>query len=320
MKNWAFMAVIAAGLFVVGCSQPAPPAAPGAPAGAENTAPAKGGKRIGAALLTQTHVFYQDMIKAMQAECAKEGFTLDLQVAEFNSQKQNDQIESLVAQGVAALLVAPVDSAAMGPAITAAKAKNIPVFTVDIAAHGVEVTSHIASDNEKGGRLLGEYLAKLLNGKGKVAIIDDPIHASVQERTKGFVDAIAKFPDIQIVQRPDGQGQRDKALRVAQDLLQAQPDLNAIFGINDDSALGALAAVESAGLDKKIIILGFDGTPEAREAIKAGRALKADAVQFPDRIGQRAVEFVAKVLKGESVPKVAPVDMEVIDAASLAGK
>lgn len=317
VKQWALIAALAAFMSFVGCSQPAP--AP-AQSGTTTTA-APGAKRIGAALLTQTHVFYQDMIAAMKAQAEKEGLALDLQIAEFDSRKQNDQIETLVAQGVAALLVAPVDSAAMGPAIEAAKAKNIPVFTVDIAAHGVEVTCHIASDNEKGGRLLGEYLAKLLNGTGKVAIVDDPIHASVQERTKGFVDALAKFPGIQIVQRPDGQGQRDKALRVAQDLLQAQPDLSAIFGINDDSALGALAAVESAGLQDKIIILGFDGTPEARDAIKSGRALKADAVQFPDRIGQSAVELAAKVLRGETVPKVAPVDVEIIDAASLnAGK
>lgn len=313
MKKWAFMAAFAVLTTFVGCSQPAP--APATTGGAAPSVP--GGKRIGAALLTQTHVFYQDMIAAMKAQAAKEGLTLDLQIAEFDSRKQNDQIETLVSQGVAALLVAPVDSAAMGPAITAAEAKGIPVFTVDIAAHGVEVTSHIASDNEKGGRLLGEYLAKLMNGAGKVAIIDDPIHASVQERTKGFVDALAKFPGIEIVQRPDGQGQRDKAMRTCQDLLQAHPDLNAIFGINDDSALGALAAVESAGLQDKILIVGFDGTPEARDAIKSGRALKADAVQFPDRIGQRAVELVAKVLRGETVPKVAPVDVEIIDAASL---
>lgn len=317
VKHWASLCLATAIFFCAGCSQPvATPATPAAPA-----AKADGKKRVGAALLTQTHVFYQDMIAAMKTECEKENLSLDLQIAEFDSRKQNDQIETLISQGVDALLVAPVDSAAMGPAIQSAQAKNIPVFTVDIAAHGVKVTSHIASDNEKGGRLLGEYLGKLLGGKGKLAIIDHPIVASVQERTKGFVDAIAKFPEIQIVQRPAGEGQRDKAMRVCQDLLQANPDLNAIFGINDDSALGALAAVESAGLQDKIVIVGFDGTPEARDAIKAGRALKADAVQFPDRIGTQAIQLVGKVLRGETVPELSPVDVEIIDAASLnAGK
>lgn len=313
MKRWAMRVACAWVLLAVGCSQPAP--APVAKEGPGGTETAK--KRIGVSLLTQTHVFYQDMIAAMKAEAEKEGFTLDIQIAEFDSRKQNDQIEALLAQGIAALILAPVDSAAMGPSIQAAQAKNIPVFTVDIAAHGVEVTCHVASDNEKGGRLLGEFLAEKLCGKGKVAIIDHPIVASVQERTKGFVDALAKFPEIQIVQRVAGEGQRDKALRAAQDVLQAHPDLDAIFGINDDSALGALAAVESVNLQDKVIILGFDGTPEAREAIKAGRALKADAVQYPDKIGAQAVQLLAKFLRGEPVPKIAPVEVGLIDAASL---
>jgi len=205
-------------------------------------------KVIGAALLTQTHVFYQDMVAAMQAAADKQGFKLRLQYAEFDSRKQNDQVETFIAQGVDAIIVAPNDSSGMTPVITEARAKNIPVFTADIAAHGAPVVSHIASDNEAGGRILAEYLAKRLNGKGKIAIIDHPGTASVQERVRGFEQAIAKFPEMQIVARAPGDGQRDKALRAAQDLLQAHTDLSAIFGINDDSALGALAAVEAAGL------------------------------------------------------------------------
>ena len=311
MKRWAMRVACVCLLWSAGCSQPTPAAKTDAQGATV------GNKRIGVALLTQTHVFYQDMIAAMKTEAEKEGLTLDIQTAEFDSRKQNDQIEALLAQGIAALILAPVDSAAMGPAIQSAQAKNVPVFTVDIAAHGVDVTCHIASDNEKGGRLLGEYLADKLGGKGKVAIIDHPIVASVQERTKGFVDALAKFPEIQIVQRVPGEGQRDKALRAAQDVLQAHPDLNAIFGINDDSALGALAAVESVNLQDKIIVLGFDGTPEARDAIKAGRALKADAVQYPDKIGAQAIQLLAKHLRGEAVPKLSPVEVGLIDAASL---
>ena len=314
MRTWAIRLACGLMLWSAGCSQPAQLTKTDAGA-----APA-GQKRIGVALLTQTHVFYQDMIAAMKAEAQKEGFTLDIQTAEFDSRKQNDQIEALLAQGVEALILAPVDSAAMGPSIQAALAKNIPVFTVDIAAQGVEVTCHIASDNEKGGRLLGEYLAQKLGGKGNVAIVDHPIVTSVQERTKGFVDALAKFPEIRIVQRVPGEGQRDKALRAAQDVLQAHPDLDAIFGINDDSALGALAAVESVNLQDKVIVLGFDGTPEARDAIKAGRALKADAVQFPDKIGSQAIKLLAKHLRGEVVPKFAPVEVGLIDAASLNGE
>lgn len=294
------------------CSGQNTPAASGS-----TTAPAKTAKTIGASLLTQTHVFYQDMIAALQEECKKDGFSLLLQFADFDSRKQNDQLETFVIQKVDALIVAPNDSAGIAPVIADARAKGIPVFTVDIAAHGADVVSHIASDNVMGGEIIGEYLAKAIGGKGKVAIIDHPAVASVQERVAGFEKALAKYPDIHIVQKLPGEGQRDKAFRAAQDLVQANPDLNGIFGINDDSALGALAAVEAAGLQDKIAIVGYDGTPEVRDAILKGSALKADTVQHPKEIGKQAIQTIIAYFAGEKVPPVIPVKVDIIDQASL---
>lgn len=274
-------------------------------------------KTIGASLLTQTHVFYQDMVEAMKEEAPKHNISLRLQFAEFDSRRQNDQIETFIAQRVDAILIAPTDSSGVAPVIAEARAKGIPVFTTDIAAHGADVVSHIASDNERGGQILAAYLAERLGGKGKVVIIDHPSVASVQDRTRGFEQELAKHPEMRIVQRVPGEGQRDKALRAAQDILQAHPDLDAIFGINDDSALGALAAVEAAGLQDRIVIVGFDGTPEASAAIAAGKALKADAVQYPDAIGRKNIEIIAAHLRGEAVPAIAPVDVGLIDQQSL---
>lgn len=311
----AMVLTLCACLGVMGCGSPkGEPAATGSEA-----APSEGGtpRVVGAALLTQTHVFYQDMIKALEDEAAKNNMSIRFQFADFDSSKQNNQIETFLLQGVDALIVAPVDSAGIAPVIGEARAKNVPVFTVDIAAKGAEVTSHIASDNYKGGELLGEYLATLLNGKGNVAIIDHPMVTSVQERTAGFVDALAKHPEMRIVQRVPGEGQRDKAFRATQDLLQANADIDAIFGINDDSALGALAVLEAAGLQDKIVIVGFDGTPEARDAIKKGTALKADAVQYPEEIGRKAIQIIAAHFRGEQAPKDAPVDVGIIDQKSL---
>ena len=272
---------------------------------------------VGASLLTQTHVFYQDMVAAMREEAPQHNLSLRLQFAEFDSRRQNDQIETFIAQGVDAILIAPTDSSGVAPVIAEARAKGIPVFTTDIAAHGADVVSHIASENERGGELLAAYLAELLGGEGKVVIIDHPSVASVQDRTRGFERELAKHPGMRIVQRVPGEGQRDKALRAAQDILQAHPDLDAIFGINDDSALGALAAVEAAGLQDRIVIVGFDGTPEAAAAIAAGKALKADAVQYPRKIGRKNLEIIAAYLRGEPVPSVAPVDVGLIDRKTL---
>ena len=297
-------------------AQPGGPPA-GAPTAAAKLAAATKQKVIGASLLTKTHVFYQDLKGAMEEEANKLGYKLIIQYAEFKGAAQNSDIETFIAQGVDALIVAPCDSSAIAPVIGEAQAKGIPVFTVDIAAHGVEVTSHIASDNVQGGRLIGEYLAKLLNGKGKVAIIDHQEAASVQERTAGFMEALKKFPEMSVVQRAEGTGQRDKAMIATQDVLQAHPDLNAIFGINDDSALGALAAVEAAGKQDSVVIVGYDGIPEAREAILAGKALKADTVQHPKEIGRKAMQIIADHFTKIEVPKVVPVSVDVIDAATL---
>jgi ribose transport system substrate-binding protein len=305
-------ACLAAAICAAGCG------GPGSGGGGQAAGPKPEGKKvIGAALLTQTHVFYQDLVKAMQDEASKHGYDLQVQYAEFSGSKQNDQLDTFILQGVDAIIVSPTDSAGIAPAIAEARAKKIPVFTVDIAAQGADVVSHIASDNVEGGRIIGEYLAKLLGGKGDVAIVDHPETASVQERTKGFADAIAKFPEMKIVQRIQAGGQRDKALQATQDLLQSNPGLSGIFGINDDSALGALAAVQAAGLSDKVVIVGYDGTPEAREAIIKGTALKADTVQHPENIGRKAIEVLSDYFAGKEVPKVVPVSVDTIDAASL---
>jgi ribose transport system substrate-binding protein len=314
MRLWgtAGCGAMLAALLVGGCGWQTTPSS--------GTSPEKAAapqKVVGAALLTQTHVFYQDMVAAMQDEARKQGFALHVQYAEFDSSKQNNQIETFIIQGVDALIIAPNDSAGIAPVIAEARGKGIPVFTVDIAAHGADVVSHIASDNVKGGAILADYLAKLLGEKGRVAIIDHPAVASVQERVSGFEKALAKYPHMTIVQKVPGEGQRDKAFRAAQDLLQANPDLNGVFGINDDSALGALAAVEAAGLQDKMVIVGYDGTPEAREAILQGKALKADTVQFPKDIGRRAIQAIAAYFRGETAPEVVPVDVAIIDQASL---
>lgn len=277
--------------------------------------PAK--KVVGATLLTKTHVFFQDLSAAMEEAAAEKNIDLRIQFCDFDGAKQNDQMDTFMRQKVDAIIVAPQDSQSIAPAINEARGRGIPVFTVDIAAHNADVVCHVASDNYLGGKKIAEYLAKLLDGKGKVGVIDHPAVASVQDRTRGFKEVMAQYPEIEIVAFIPGEGQRQKANSAARDLLQAHPDINGIFGINDDSALGALAAVEAAGLQDKVVIVGFDGTPEARETIRRGTALKADAVQYPEQIGATVMDVIAKHFAGEEVPPVIEVEVGIIDAESL---
>jgi len=273
-------------------------------------------KTIGVTLLTKEHVFYRDLEKGLRESAKEKGFNLVVTSGDWDLAKQQGQIENFIVQKVAAIVVCPVNSKGIGPAIEKANSAGIPVFTADIKADGGKVICHVASDNYLGGKLAGEYLAEAISGKGKVAIIDQPIVESTIERVRGFEEVMRGYPEIHIVAKPNGDGVRDKAMKAAEDLLQGYSDLNGIFGINDDSALGALSAIESAGR-KGIVVIGFDAIPEARAAILRDSALKADVVQSPLQIGQKTIEAIDRYLKGESVPPVMPVEVRVVDKTIL---
>jgi ribose transport system substrate-binding protein len=210
-----------------------------------------------------------------------------------------------------------VDSRGVGPTIVDANKAKIPVFTADIAAQEGNVVSHIASDNVAGGRLAGEYIAKLLNWKGSIAIIDQPAVTSVLDRVRGFKEAVSSHPDIRIVADVNGQGVRDRALEAASDVLQANPELKAIFGINDDSALGALDAVLQFNR-RGVVIVGYDATPPAVDAIRKGTPLKADVIQYPKKIGITTIEKIRDYLGGTVIPQVVPVEVGIVDSTALA--
>ena len=295
IKSTVILALAA--LLLIGCSQKSPR------------------KVIGVSLLTKEHVFYRDLEKGLRSSAANYGYDLVINSGDWDLAKHQAQIENYIVQKVDAIIVCPCDSKGIGPAIQKANSAGIPVFTADIKAEGGKIVSQIASDNVAGGRLAAEFLAKLLHGKGEVAIIDQPITQSVIDRVQGFMEEIVKYPEIRVVARPSGDGVRDKSMKVTEDLLQGFPNLAGIFGINDDSALGALAAIEAAGR-KGIVIVGYDGTPEARQAILRGSALKGDIVQYPLEIGRITIETIAKHLAGEVVPAEVPVKVGVVDATN----
>jgi ribose transport system substrate-binding protein len=151
-----------------------------------------------------------------------------------------------------------------------------------------------------GGHLAAQSIVKVLNGTGKVAIIDHPEVESVIQRVKGFEEELKNYEGIKVVAKLSGHGVKDQAFRTTEDILQAHPDLDAIFGINDDSALGALAAVEKAGKTGRVKIVGFDAVPEAKEAIKAGK-IYADVIQMPKEIGRKTIDAVKTYISGGNV-------------------
>ena len=213
-----------------------------APAG---EAPKCQGQTIGITLLTKTHNFYQDLEKSMQETADKLNLKLAIVSSEFKASDQDKQIDDFIVQKVAAMVVCPADSASVGGAIKKANAAKIPVFTADISADSGDVVCHIASDNKLGGKLAAERLAKEIGDKGEVLVIDHPAVKSVQDRTAGFSEEMKKHPNIKVVEYAPAEGQRSKAHDVVVNKLISYPNLAGIFAINDDSALGALAACQA---------------------------------------------------------------------------
>jgi ribose transport system substrate-binding protein len=282
----------------------------------QNNQPEKHTKTVGVSLLTRGHIFYRDLEEGLKNQADKYGYKLIITSAEWDLGKQISQIEDFISRKVDAIIVCPVDSKGIGSGITEANKADIPVFTADIAAEEGKVVSHIASDNVQGGKLAGEYLAKQLSGKGKVAIINQPAITSVLDRVAGFKDALSRYPDIKIVADVNGQGVRDRSLQVAADVLQANPQLDGIFGINDDSALGALDAVNQFNR-KGIILIGYDATPPAVDAILKDSPLKADVVQYPKKIGMKTIDVIKDHFDNKEVPANVPVEVGIVDKAAL---
>jgi ribose transport system substrate-binding protein len=267
-------------------------------------------KTIGVTLLTVQHQFYQDLRAGLQEEADRHGYKLLISTAEFDSARQANQIDEFIIQKVSAMIVCPCDSRSVGASIVAANKAEIPVFTADIACTSPlgKVTAHIASDNIEGGRAAARLLAGAIDQKGKVAVLSHPEVASVSDRVKGFKEELAKYPDMQLVAELSSDGKRDKAVRVMEDLIQAHADLKGVFGINDDTALGALAAIEAAGKLSQIKIVGYDATPEARSKINAGQ-IHGDVIQNPRRIGTLTIQAVHDLLEGRTPPASIPVEV-----------
>ncbi len=269
-------------------------------------------KTIGVSIQNREAQFYEDMEAGMKAEAAKYGYTVNVVDASRDNSKQQSQVEDFISQKVDAIVLTPYDSQAIGSAIVEANKANIPVFTADIAntsKQGV-VVAHIASDNVQGGMQAAKLMCQAVgSGAASVAIIDEPEVTSVQDRVKGFKQGLAAgCPSVKIVADIDGGGERAKASASMEDILQAHKDLKGVFGINDDSALGAAKAVEAAGLKGKVYVIGYDATPEARTAIGDG-SMYGDAIQHPDQIGAKTIDAIADYFAGKKPPAKISVDV-----------
>lgn len=258
---------------------------------------------------TLNNPFFVTMKEGAEAKAQALGYKLIVLDSQNDPSKELSNIEDLTVRGVKAILINPTDSDAVSNAIRMANRSEIPVLTLDRGASRGKVVSHIASDNVAGGEMAGQFIMEKVGERARVIQLEGIAGTSAaRERGQGFMNAV-KTNDLNLLASQPADFDRTKGLNVMENMLAANPDVQAVFAQNDEMALGALRAVQASG--KEVLIVGFDGTDDGMAAVKRGK-LGATIAQQPDLIGALGVETAAKVLKGEPVETNIPVPLKVI--------
>jgi ribose transport system substrate-binding protein len=265
--------------------------------------------RVGFAQTESNNPWRIAQTKSMQDEAQKRGWQLVYTDAAGSAAKQVADVNSMIAQGVDAIFLAPREEKPLIPAVMAAKRQGIPVILLDrsvdpsLAQAGRDYVTFIGSDFIEEGQRAAEWLVKSTGGNAKIIELQGTTGSSpANDRAKGFADVIANHPGMQIVASQSGDFARDKGRQVAETLLQAHPDATAIYAHNDEMAVGAIAAVEAAGKvpGKDITIVSIDGTRDALQAIIDGKL--GATVECSPFFGPVAYDTLVKYANGEEIP------------------
>ncbi|CAQ82147.1 MULTISPECIES: ribose ABC transporter substrate-binding protein RbsB [Photorhabdus] len=265
---------------------------------------------IALVISTLNNPFFVTMKDSAQKEANKLGYNLIVLDSQDNPAKELANVQDLTVRGIKLMLINPTDSDAVGNAIIMANNAEIPVITLDRMANKGRVVSHIASDNRRGSKIAGDFIAEILGNGAQVIQLEGIIGTSAaRERGEGF-NKVAQEHKFNVLINQTADFDRTKGLNVMQNLLTAHPNVQAVFAQNDEMALGALRALQAAG-KSDVLVVGFDGTEDGIKAVQSGK-LGATIAQRPDQIGIIGVQTADKVLKGEKVDAVIPVELELI--------
>ncbi|OLN26719.1 Ribose ABC transport system, periplasmic ribose-binding protein RbsB [Desulfosporosinus metallidurans] len=277
----------------------------------KDTAKPAGKITIGFSVSTLNNPFFVTLKDGADKAAKAAGADLVVVDAGDNTAKQISDIEDLIQKKVSVLLINPTDSAAVVSAVESANKANIPVITVDRASNGGKVVSHIASDNVKGGSMAADYILKTLGDKGNIVELQGIAGTSAaRDRGQGFHNVVDGKAGVKVVASQPADFDRAKGLKVMENILQGNKNIQAVFAHNDEMALGALSAIQAAGKNN-ILVVGFDATDDAVKAVKDGK-MAATVAQKPDLIGKTALETALKVAKGEKVAASIPVELQLI--------
>lgn len=284
--------------------------------GTEPGAEGEGG-RVVLAVSTLSNPFFVQLRDGAQEKADELGIELEVQDAGDDPATQANQLNNAQTSGADVVIVNPTDSDAVSPAVQSLNSADIPVIAVDRGVNDGEVASFISSDNVAGGRQAAEALAAAIDEQGEVLVLQGiPGSSASRDRGQGFEEGISEFSGITVVAKQTANFDRAEALDVATNLLQAHPNVKAIFAENDEMALGAIEAL-GARAGSEVTVVGFDGTEDGLAAIEAG-TMHATIAQQPGELGALAVEQAKAILDGDEPEATIPVEVVTVTQDNLA--
>jgi ribose transport system substrate-binding protein len=277
----------------------------------ETATPASAGRLFGVSFQTMNNPFFVDLNAGIKEVVEAHGDRLVTLDAQFNSLKQKNDVSDMVLQRAAGIFINPVNWEGIRGSLLQAQRKEIPCIVVDAPAKDVELAlCTVASDNIEAGRMAGQALAEV-KPNAKVVILHLSTNKACIDRVTGFQKELARHPGMEILDIQEGKGTTEGARPVMRDLLGRFPELDAVFPINDPSALGAISALESTGKLGDVTVVTVDGSQDAIKAVQAGKLLSTSA-QFPKEIGLKSAEIMYAHLEGKPVEKDVKIRVELI--------
>ena len=272
--------------------------------------------KFGAVYMTLNNPFYEIVDEEIRMEVSRRGDILISRDPALSVERQEEAVKELIDSGVELIFINPVDWQRIAPALQLAQEANVPVIAVDTNVEDENsVAATVVSDNYLAGQQCAEHLLAHAAG-GKIALLQHSEARSSVDRIQGFLDGLALNPNFVVVDQAECRGQLELAMPAMQEMLARHPDINVVMALNDPTAMGAMAALQTVGRLDKVLVYGVDGVPETKEMI-AGGHMMATAGQSPRALGRNAAEQAYKILAGEQVPKLMRLPTQLITKENL---
>ncbi|UON85250.1 D-ribose ABC transporter substrate-binding protein [Dyadobacter chenwenxiniae] len=271
-------------------------------------------KKMAIVVSTLNNPWFVFLAERAQAKAKELGYESKVFDSQNNTSLETDHFENAMASGYDAILFNPTDADGSIVNVKNATAAGVPVFCMDREVNSNEAaTSQILSDSYSGCVAIAKYFVETLNKKGKyVEILGMVGDNNTWNRSKGFHSVVDHYPGLKMVAQQSADFDRNKAMEVLESILQAQPDIDAVFCGNDAMAMGAYQALVAAGKADKVKVFGFDGAEDVVNSVKDGKIM-ATGMQFPEVMAQTAANFADEYFKGKrDFPKKMPVAVELV--------